>query len=218
MTSSPIRCSWAADVGDTGLETGESDTSEGFNGNGFLAPLTVTAGQTYYLLIDNFSANSTPFSLNWGGSAVLNCAVLPVELMWFDVVKKSSEVQLKWATATENDNYGFHIEKSNAGQHYQRVAFIPGAGYSQELIEYSWTDQSLQLNASYSYRLAQEDFNGVIKYYYPDSNGQSGFDILRIEWHNVLGQIAEPQATGVLVKTTYFVNGEIQVEKICVNR
>ena len=60
----PIRCSWAAGGGNTGLGNGAVDITEGAGGDRWVAPMSVTAGQTYIMLIDNFTANSTPFTLN----------------------------------------------------------------------------------------------------------------------------------------------------------
>ena len=76
---SPIRCSYAgggcALCPQTGLGMGATDNSESPSGNGFVATLTVNPGEGYYLLIDNFSNNSTGFSMTWTGSAApfLNC-------------------------------------------------------------------------------------------------------------------------------------------------
>lgn len=75
----PIRCSYAgsgcAFCPQTGLGMGATDDSESPSGNGFVATLTVNPGEGYYLLIDNFSNNSTGFSMTWTGSAApfLNC-------------------------------------------------------------------------------------------------------------------------------------------------
>lgn len=75
----PIRCSYAgggcAFCPQTGLGMGATDNSESPAGNGFVSTLTVNPGEGYYLLIDNFSNNSTGFSLTWTGTAApfLNC-------------------------------------------------------------------------------------------------------------------------------------------------
>ena len=71
----PIRCSYAGGNGDTGLDTGATDFSEGAGGDGFVAPISVGPGQGFYLLIDNFSGNGQSFTLTWGGDAAdnLNC-------------------------------------------------------------------------------------------------------------------------------------------------
>ena len=72
----PIRCSTTnpnqaeLDNNLTGLRNGETDQSEGPGpaGNSFVAPLSVTAGETYYLLIDR-PEGSGGFSLDWQGSS-----------------------------------------------------------------------------------------------------------------------------------------------------
>ncbi|OYU81867.1 MAG: hypothetical protein CFE23_03055 [Flavobacterium sp. BFFFF1] len=57
----------------TGLNSSESDTSEGpgAGGNSFLSILNVTAGQFYYLVIDRPVGNSN-FSIQWTGTASFN--------------------------------------------------------------------------------------------------------------------------------------------------
>ncbi len=54
----------------TGLRAGESEDSEGPgpDGNSFVAPLNVTAGETYYLLVDR-PQGSGGFRLDWQGSS-----------------------------------------------------------------------------------------------------------------------------------------------------
>lgn len=54
----------------TGLKAGETDESEGPGpeGNSFIAPLDVVAGETYYMLIDRPEGNGG-FSLDWQGSS-----------------------------------------------------------------------------------------------------------------------------------------------------
>ena len=76
---SPVRCSYAAGNGPTGLGNGATDTSEGAGGNGWVAPLTVQPGQGFYLVIDNFSGNGAGFNMSWGGSAAsyLDCSANP---------------------------------------------------------------------------------------------------------------------------------------------
>jgi hypothetical protein len=75
----PIRCSYAAPSlfgGDaTGMNANASDFSEPASGDGYVQWLTVVPGETYYILVDNFSASSVGFNLEWTGNAVLNCNV-----------------------------------------------------------------------------------------------------------------------------------------------
>lgn len=77
--SSPIRCSYATASCPgcpTGLNSGASDTSEDSSGDGFLAPLAVEPGQSYYLLINATSFSFDGFQLIVGGSAApyLDCS------------------------------------------------------------------------------------------------------------------------------------------------
>lgn len=83
----PIRCSFAdqscAFCPMTGLGMNARDASEGVNGDGFLAPLTVQPGTGYFMLLDNAASDATSFTLEWGGSGAnfLKCsASLPCGL------------------------------------------------------------------------------------------------------------------------------------------
>ncbi|WP_415325212.1 T9SS type B sorting domain-containing protein [Chryseobacterium sp. MMS23-Vi53] len=70
----PIRCSYASTASGilTGLNMTSTDLSEGAGGDGFVKYLDVIAGETYYLIVDNFSANANGFVLSWGGTATLS--------------------------------------------------------------------------------------------------------------------------------------------------
>ncbi|WP_292009382.1 T9SS type B sorting domain-containing protein [Chryseobacterium sp.] len=70
----PIRCSYASTANGilTGLNMTATDTTEGAGGDGFCKYLDVIAGETYYLVVDNFSANANGFVLTWGGTATLS--------------------------------------------------------------------------------------------------------------------------------------------------
>jgi hypothetical protein len=50
----PIRCSFAEQTGNTGLKTGNSDNSEDWSGNGWVAPINAVAGQTYLIMINKW--------------------------------------------------------------------------------------------------------------------------------------------------------------------
>lgn len=76
----PIRCSYAGTA--PGTNTGLSLTSQdvwedpttdslGNAADGFVKHLDVQAGETYILIVDNFSANASGFELVWGGTATL---------------------------------------------------------------------------------------------------------------------------------------------------
>ena len=90
-----------------------------------------------------------------------SCNVLPIKLIGFsgtyNAGKKVNE--LLWATAFENDNVFFEIEKSGDGIHFLSIAKITGAGNANNTVNYSYADKNPFAGISY-YRLKQSDANG----------------------------------------------------------
>ncbi|OFY84382.1 MAG: hypothetical protein A3F72_01045 [Bacteroidetes bacterium RIFCSPLOWO2_12_FULL_35_15] len=71
-SATPVRCNFSATYGNTGLTLPASATipiSESASGPPTMAGLNVTAGQTFALIIDNYSANSNGYTLTFGGTA-----------------------------------------------------------------------------------------------------------------------------------------------------
>ncbi|MEY4602954.1 MAG: hypothetical protein RIT43_246, partial [Bacteroidota bacterium] len=68
---SPIRCSYAGVTGATGMGNGAADASETVTGNGWVSTVNVTAGQHYYLLINEWTPSSGSFNLAWSGTATI---------------------------------------------------------------------------------------------------------------------------------------------------
>ena len=67
----PLRCSYAANTGNTGLGNGAVDVSEDVAGDGWTSGINVTAGQTYMLMVNNWTAGGTGFNILFGGTATL---------------------------------------------------------------------------------------------------------------------------------------------------
>jgi hypothetical protein len=94
-------------------------------------------------------------------------SALPVELTSFSARYVREQVELKWQTATELNNYGFAIERSVDGRIWTEVDFVQGAGNSNSPRSYSWTDQlddKLRRNEKLAYRLLQMDRDGSTEY------------------------------------------------------
>lgn len=160
----PVRCSWAAGGGNTGLGNGANDNSEGAGGNRWVAPLPVTAGQQYIMLIDNFTANSTPFTLDFSSStASLNCSLLPIELVSFTAAKNNNYNLIQWTTASQINNDYFTIEKSYNGVDWTELTIIDGAGTSTQKMDYEFKDYAFFEGIVY-YRLKQTDYSASYKY------------------------------------------------------
>lgn len=119
-----------------------------------------------------FTATSTTHSLqispNFTGSHGMildnfNYVVvspLPVELLYFNARSTTQEVILDWATATEQENAGFTIERSQDLHQWEALAHTPGSGHSQSMIVYQARDARPLPGTSY-YRLKQVDFDGT---------------------------------------------------------
>jgi hypothetical protein len=158
----PIRCSWAATTGTTGLNSSAgTQTSEGATGDGFVAPLTVSAGQKYMLVVDNYSSSTSPFTLDWvfSGGASLNCTVLGIQLAAFTGEQEGEQILLGWRTLSETRNDHFTLEKSIDGQNFRTLEVVPGAGTSAQEHVYTYTDAEPATGMNY-YRLTQTDQDG----------------------------------------------------------
>jgi len=88
--------------------------------------------------------------------------VVPVELTSFTAKSDNNTVTLNWTTATELNNSGFQLERSN-GSEYQTVGFVAGHGTSTNVHNYTFVDQNVEAG-SYSYRLKQIDLDGTFEY------------------------------------------------------
>ncbi|MBJ6117519.1 T9SS type A sorting domain-containing protein [Pontibacter sp. BT310] len=93
---------------------------------------------------------------------------LPVELLSFTATKKGNNAELKWTTATEQNNQGFEVQVSVDGKNYERLGFVESrVGSSAMKQEYSFTDARSSKNGVQYYRLKQIDFDGTSKIYGP---------------------------------------------------
>lgn len=100
-------------------------------------------------------ASFSPFTL----ASTTTANPLPIELLYFDARPNGKVVNLHWATATEQNNDFFSIERSRDGLKFEEIMRTPGAGNSTERKDYSEVDTRPLSGLSY-YRLRQTDFNG----------------------------------------------------------
>lgn len=101
---------------------------------------------------------------NWYGTVVCggSCDPLPVELIEFTVEISEGTPVLTWKTATELNNYGFYIEKSDDGNKFETIDFVKGVGTSSVVISYRYEDRSEV--TGFFYRLKQVDYDGQYEY------------------------------------------------------
>jgi hypothetical protein len=103
---------------------------------------------------------------NYSGiwTLVGNNTPLPVELLYFEAKAADNEkVICNWITATEINNDYFIVERSRDGLSFEDIGKISGAGNSNQLLSYAFTDHAPLTGVSY-YRLKQVDFDGSFSY------------------------------------------------------
>ena len=121
--------------------------------------LTCPSGTKTFRIVDMGYDTNSAASVNAG-----DCAALPVEMLFFRSALVENGIQLNWSTATELDNEGFEIQRSVDGRLFHKIGWVPGHGTTQEQQTYSFTDESLQPNVRYYYRLKQVDTDGQFEF------------------------------------------------------
>jgi hypothetical protein len=126
---------------------------------------TVTAGSDYV----NSTTTNNPIMLNYilvtlGSTGSL----LPVEFISFTAtcIPLPGGVSggfIQWQTASETNNYGFYVQKSNDAEDWENLTFVLGHGNSNTLLSYQTADEHPFYPITY-YRILQTDNDGASKY------------------------------------------------------
>lgn len=83
--------------------------------------------------------------------------VLPVSLVSFQATAADNNIQLVWRTSQENNNRGFQVERSLDGINFKQIGWVNGNGTTSLTSTYNFTDNFVQSNITYYYRLLQID-------------------------------------------------------------
>jgi hypothetical protein len=164
--SPPLRCSYAAGGGPTGLNFSSVDLSEGAGGDRFVRFIDVLPGQWYLLYVDNFAQSGVNFTLSWSNTPnnLLDCTiVLPVELLTLDAQPADDHVVLNWSTASEQDASHFVVERSADGDRFEPIGQVAAAGTTMVTSSYRFIDQR-PVNGTNFYRLRTVDIDGKTGY------------------------------------------------------
>ncbi len=132
-----------------------------FFSNVFVPGVSAPGGSGNLGFNPNFNA---PASLPTGTSGPFhtNPISLPVELTSFNAQVLSQGVRLTWTTASEQNNAGFEVQRSNDQANWTVLGFVRGAGTTTEAQSYTFTDA--QAIGTVFYRLKQVDFDGQFEY------------------------------------------------------
>ncbi|MBX2973710.1 MAG: T9SS type A sorting domain-containing protein [Flavobacteriales bacterium] len=153
----PIRCSWAAGSGPTGLSASAADNTEGAGGDRWVSHITnVQEGEYYWFYVDNYSMNGVTFSFSLQGTAPISCNIAPVDLIDFNAHALQREVEVYWATSAERASSHFIVERSADGATFEPIGRVNAQGDAVGRTEYKFWDRA-PLNGINYYRLRQVD-------------------------------------------------------------
>ncbi len=172
----PIRCNATQLLGNgnTGLVAGSTDIIEengtwpGEVTDADCRPLTVSAGEVYVMLLDNWEGSSIGFQLDWNltDGASLDCdpPLLPVSLSSFSAKCDNGKTILNWTTQSEVNNNFFVLEKSKDGRNFREIGKVFGNGTINTVSNYEFKDYEKNEHTVY-YRLLQVDYDGSVTYH-----------------------------------------------------
>lgn len=161
-------------TGTGNLSTDPNFTDQPPIGLGTTGDLHLDVNSTAYNSGDNASipsGNTTDLDgngrINFGivdmGAYEAQSVLLPVELVFFRAQTKEHLVLLNWETASELNNYGFEIQRSQDGKDWIVIGFVNGEGTTNKTSNYQYQDHNPQNGINY-YRLRQIDYDGQFEY------------------------------------------------------
>jgi hypothetical protein len=88
---------------------------------------------------------------------------MPVEFLEIKAAADDNHVDVIWSTASETNNDYFTVERSANGMDFITISVFDGAGNSNVVITYEYSDDNPISGISY-YRIKQTDFDGKFAY------------------------------------------------------
>lgn len=116
--------------------------------------------------------NSESESNDFGEWSTLDGQITPVEMTLFEATPKEDRIVISWTTASETDNAGFHVFRSETkdGEKVQLTAkMINGAVNSQSQNSYQFEDANVEENKTYYYWIADVALDGTMTFHGPRS-------------------------------------------------
>jgi hypothetical protein len=198
--------SWVVSTAN-GFTSSGSNISMRFGGTGFnpflLVDLNLSLEKSTVGDFVASTSNNTPLEVNRNGLSTSNLtntfyigtkslttSPLSIKLIYFDANCKDRKAIINWATASENNNDFFTLERANDGIIFQEVGRFQGVGNSSQTISYSFTDTDPFQGVNY-YKLKQTDFDGMEEY----------FDVVSIDCidNNALNMKVYPNPAGAYI-------------------
>ena len=123
----------------------------------------LTASTNYYYRVSADKASVT--TQGAFSNTISALALLPVNLVSFNVSKVTGANQLQWSTASEQSSKFFELLRSEDGANFTSIAKINSSGSSSTTKAYQYNDNLSSSPAPvYYYRLRLVDINGNFSY------------------------------------------------------
>ena len=182
--SEEVRIFWRDGV-ESGIKSINSDSLKfaKWDGSNWVdAPAGITASSTASGYITSSGALPLSDLYVTFGSTDNVANPLPIQLLSFTAQCQKQNVILEWSTATEENNDYFTLLRSDDAEHYEAIAQIVGAGNSNNVINYSYTDYNAK-DGNYYYKLKQTDYDGKSETFSPvhvncDTKQELSLDVL----------------------------------------
>ena len=106
--------------------------------------------------------NIVPVFSDFGiGVGEFNNVALPVQMLSLTAEPVDNEyIRVAWATASELDNKGFEVMRSDDGVNFTQIGWVDGHGTTSFQNDYSYKDKNVLPNITYYYRLNQINTDG----------------------------------------------------------
>jgi hypothetical protein len=91
----------------------------------------------------------------------LTITSLPIDLQFFNASANGKEVLVNWTSASELNNNYYSVERSRNNLDFEEAGTVQGAGNSNSVNFYSYTDRHPYLSGISYYRLKQVDIDGT---------------------------------------------------------
>ncbi|WP_299704654.1 T9SS type A sorting domain-containing protein [uncultured Pontibacter sp.] len=130
---------------------------------GFVVPTAAYESEPFYLI--TATTNTTTVSTGFDTETCEDSPIvpLPVELISFTGKATQSGIELKWSTASEQNNDRFEIEHSADAKAFNKIGTVSGVGNTSLTQHYSFETEYMEKGVHY-FRLRQIDTDGTFEF------------------------------------------------------
>jgi hypothetical protein len=197
----------------TGIQTSGSPIYQYLNGAKVISN-SIPGGNVFYLGGHDYDNTTSSGEIN-GRRIYLNaifvptnptawCSTLPVSLLYFQGLPDANKLLLRWATASEENNDYFIIERSRDGIEYTQFQIVSGNG-TQSSVSYYSTEDMVPFSGTSYYRLTQVDFDGV----------RETFDPIKVDFgykEELFSIYPNPAVKGITIESSEKIGSVYRIE------